>query len=430
MTLRTWLSISSTRSAARLARPLAATLLLGGLLLGLSVVDGTAQVAHAQKSGGGKTPPPAPTPVLPPARYMLTWLAPVPMSFGGPQVAVFPRDINQSGDLAGFTYDTRSAFAYSSTQGTTINLNLLVNAEWLDENGAPAGRWWANSAHGINDAGEIVGGATNVDYPTLSTRGFILEGAFGPAPQFSLLPVAGAGNQEGWRINNKGEAVGLSVGLGIIRYKPTFTIGWPHYTAVLAIADSSVDGIMDINDDGVIVARVSTTYKVGSYRQFASGSTSYFAGPQFWSISNGLSSTPAVPAMTSGSRDKAGTLAGGAFRLPVTTNVAQLIFSGNGGNYARAINDYGDTVFEASGRGFLYTDATIPGTSTKYGTSGNGILPLDHLVVNLDADWFANTYMIRFDGIRNRDSTGLGQICGFAYGPKRGFLLTPFVPAP
>jgi hypothetical protein len=55
-------------------------------------------------------------------------------------------------------------------------------------------------------------------------------------------------------------------------------------------------------------------------------------------------------------------------------------------------------------------------------------LPLDSLVVNPDPGWLDGRYLIRLDGINNRGPSGLGQICGFATGPNRGFLLTPFVP--
>jgi hypothetical protein len=114
-------------------------------------------------------------------------------------------------------------------------------------------------------------------------------------------------------------------------------------------------------------------------------------------------------------------------------SVAQLIYPG--GSYARAINDNGDVVFEA-GRGFLYTDATktitingIP-TQVRYGTNGNGVVPLDSLVVT---DGWLDT-SARLDGINNRvgdnpDSDGFGHICGYDYGSSRGFLLTPIGPA-
>ena len=107
---------------------------------------------------------------------------------------------------------------------------------------------------------------------------------------------------------------------------------------------------------------------------------------------------------------------------------AQLVYSGTDFNYSRAINDYGDLCFEASNRGNLFYDPDSDRTNVNpFGTSGNGVLPLDKLVVNQDADWL-NTSLIRFDGINNRNATGLGQICGYASGPGRGFLLTPFVP--
>lgn len=112
----------------------------------------------------------------------------------------------------------------------------------------------------------------------------------------------------------------------------------------------------------------------------------------------------------------------------VAGSYRQLVYSGTDFNYSRAINDYGDLCFEASLRGFLYYDPdSNPQTPNPYGVNDNGILPLDQLVVNQDADWLVNRSLIRLDVINNRDSTGLGEICGFAYGPGRGFVLTPIL---
>jgi probable HAF family extracellular repeat protein len=351
---------------------------------------------------------------------MLTWLD------GGPGwEAVMPRDINQWGDIAGVAFDyeagpttPQTAFAHSAISGT-VNLNEL-GAAWWDLNAAGptlAAGWRASQAFGINDAGEIVGTATNAN-PNVPTRAFLLVDAFGPAPHFLLLPTVGTGDQYGRRINNHGEAVGHAIGRGVIRYRRSYGGAWPYYAAVLEIS-ASVDGIMDINDDGVIVARNSGVSSTVSYRQLVTGTTAVvFAGYEFWSVSNGAN------AMISGYRTsvKRGQ-SGGPIRLPVlgTANSVQLLSSF--GVYARAINDAGDTVFESYGRGYLYSDAINPATGIRYGTNGDGVLPLDRLVVNQNADWLDG---IRLDGINNH-----GTICGFTpAGPSRGFVLTPFVPAP
>src|SRR3954463_3085995 len=100
----TRLTGSTTRSAAPLARPVAATLLLN--------LTTTVPVARA-----GKPAPPPPPVVLPPARYLLTWLD------GGPGWrSLVPTDNNRSGDVAGLSIetnpqDTQRAFAYSSASG-------------------------------------------------------------------------------------------------------------------------------------------------------------------------------------------------------------------------------------------------------------------------------------------------------------------------
>jgi hypothetical protein len=450
MTFRTWLSASKTRSAARLARPLGATLLLGVLLLGLSMVDGTVPVAHAQKGGGGNPPP---APVLPTVRYGLQWID------GGPGWAITsPRDIKQAGDFVGYAQDALLGTVFSAFAcpdgGTPINLNDL-DADWWDLN-APAPTsvegWWAAGAYGINDGGGtdadpllIIGfatvGSAESANPSHPTRAFVLVNAFGPAPYFLLLPTVGAGNQFGKRINNSGQAVGVT-GAGAIRYLPlaNWPISlddWPVYRADLAIRDAGINGpgAADINDAGDIVAITwpKAPSPSGSWRQSGTtGATAFFAGHEFPRVNN------ATPALISGSRGKSGGLVGGAFRLPVTAqtgSAAQIIFPGDLSNYARAINDDGDTVVHANGRGFLYTDAISPRTNTRYGTSGNGILPLDSLVWNPDARWL-NAPFLRLDGSNNRvdpdhpDTAGFGQICGRAQGNgyDRGFLLTPFLP--
>jgi len=390
--------------------------LLALLLLGMPMTE---QVTNAQKKGGNTQPPPEP--ILPAARYVLTWL-----DGGAGWEALFPRDINQSGDVVGPAVDLNhtgpdSAFAHSSSTGVSVNLNGLA-ADWWDLNAAEptlAAGWRAINAYGINDNGLIVGSATNAD-PNLPARPFILVGAFGLEPYFLLLPTMGAGNEYGRRINNQGEAVGAS-DLGVVRYRQNLTGNWPYYEATLAIP-SAIDHVMDINENGHIVARASN--EGGSYRQRSTGETEFVAGHQFWAVSSGPRE------MISGLRDypKRGTkngLAGGALRMPLFGAATEALVIPDT-LYARALNDEGDTVFEDSGRGFLYYDAINPSTGTLYGVNGDGILPLDKLVVNQDAAWLDGG--MRVDGIRNRDATALGQMCGFFHGAYRGFLLTPFVP--
>jgi hypothetical protein len=345
-----------------------------------------------------------------------------------------------AGDFVGYAQDAIFGTVFSGFAcpdgGTPFNLNDL-HANWWDLN-APAptsvGGWWSAGAYGINDGlgtdadpllivGYATVGSAESANPSHPTRAFVLVNAFGPAPYFLLLPTVGAGNQSGRRINNFGQAVG-GASAGTIRYLPI--ANWPFYQAILAIPDSSP---LDINDAGDIVG----TYSSGSYRQSgATGATAYYANHNIARINK------ATPALMCGSRSKRGGLAGGAFRLPMTAQTgseAQIIFSGNEANYARAINDSGDTVIHDSGRGLLYTDAINPRTNTRYGTSGNGILPLDSLVANPDARW-QNAPFLRLDGSNNRfdaanyDTAGFGQICGRAQGNgyDRGFLLTPFLP--
>jgi hypothetical protein len=414
MTFLTSFSASIARMRTFVPRALRATCLLGIVLLGLSLTE---QVTKAQKGGGNK-PPPA-EPVLPAARYVLTWL-----DGGAGWEALIPANINQTGVVVGWAYDPsaqytspQSAFAHSSSSGVTLNLSELA-ADWWDLNAAEptmAEGWRAYTANGVNDDGLILGSAaqTGTNAPA---RPFILVGAFGPEPYFLLLPTIGAGNEYGRRINNGGEAVGAS-DLGVVRYKPSFAANWPYYQAILAVPSANIDGVMDINDNGHVVARTSN----GSYRQKSTGETELVASHEFWAVNSGPSE------MVSGRRPKKNGLAGGAIRMPLFGTAAQaLVFPDTG--YARALNDEGDTVFEAfTTRGFLYYDAINPSTGARYGVNGNGILPLDKLVVNQDADWLDDGGT-RLDGITSRDATGLGQICGRVPGLPRGFLLTPFVP--
>src|SRR5688572_3981854 len=100
MTFRTSLSASLARLVTSVARALPATCLLVVVLLALST---TQQVTNAQKRGGN-TPPP-PEPVLPAARYTLTWL-----DGGAGWEALFPRDINQSGVVVGWAYDPNAQY--------------------------------------------------------------------------------------------------------------------------------------------------------------------------------------------------------------------------------------------------------------------------------------------------------------------------------
>jgi hypothetical protein len=267
----------------------------------------------------------------------------------------------------------------------------------------------------------------------LPRRTFVLEDAFGAAPRFLLLPTVGAGYHDGWGINNYGDVVGITSGGVIVRYR-RLGDAWPVYDAVpeFVVPGFAVTGFTgaNINDDGVIIAAGGTGSRNKAtditYRQLVSGTApAQFPGHRLWAISNGAN------ARIAGTRSGTG-LADGVVRLPVlgTANDAQLIYLGGPANYVRDINDDGDLCFEnfqTAGRGALFYDAINPSTGIRYGVNGDGILPLDQLVVNQDAGWRDNS--LRFDGITNRNATGLGHICGRTLS-LRGFLLTPYVPAP
>ena len=212
-------------------------------------------------------------------------------------------------------------------------------------------------------------------------------------------------------------------GLGVYRYKRLAPFVWPYYVVPASAAIPGNIGGGKINDVGAIIAQAGDlpVGKFGSYRQIDEHTTpEYFSGYLFTALSNNY---------IGGSRDIIGKVKGGAFRMPEPgpASSAQIIFSGSIGNYVRDINDSGDLCFESTGRVFLYTDAINPNTNPliKYGTNGNGLLPLDQMVDGLDPDWLNNTRYIRFTGISSRGSTGFGQICVVNFGSNWGFLLTP-----
>jgi hypothetical protein len=409
MTSRTRHNSSTTRLAPLLTGTMATTLVLGVLLVGLSI---TPRVAYAQK---GKSAPPPPV-VLPPARYMIQWLD------GGPGwTSVLPQFINQTGGVAGNAFDQNSptsfVFAHSAATGT-FNVNDL-GAIWWDLN-APTptsvAGWRATFAKGINDQGDIAGTATQLN-SNVPSRAFILQGAFGAAPRFLLLPTVSGESHYGGDINNHGEAIGG--GPAFIRWQPRGD-SWPFYVA-LPQSGMPSNAAVGINDDGVVVASTSGTTTT-SYRQpFAGAQPVVFNNLQFFGISNGWISGISMKGKNP--------IPPGIIRLPAmgTLNDVQVIASF--GSSPRGVNDYGDVTFESGGPGYLFYDAINANTGIRYGTNGDGLLPFDRMIVNPTAD-FLNNNCPRITGVSNRDATGLGVICGWtlATTPSRAFLLVPFVP--
>ena len=367
-------------------------------------------------------------------RYTLTWL------HGGIGWSdLSPREINNWGDVAGWAEDPNpsysgwaTAFAYHAATDATANLNLL-NLPWLDLNAADEvsalqspGTWIALQAVGINDAGDIVGSAANINDPNLNSlagpdlpRAFILQNAFNNplfgSSRFLLLPTptspAGLASSNGGGINNYGEAVG-SEGGNVVRYQPR--VGWPVYDSTLQITfPFSSFGGLRINDDSVVVS--------GGYRQtFAGTLPNYFPNCQFWGLSNNW---------IGGQRVTRGKIKGGIVRLPINGAASAVELVSTAGKYSRDINNQGVLVFEMSAvnqatRGFVYYDAINPTSGKKYGLNGDGVLPLDKLVENQDADWLNSSY-IRVNSINDIGPVGFGQICGVAQPGYRGFLLTP-----
>ena len=419
-------SHASTKKLGRVAATtLTATFLLGILLLPISTIVPFANAA---------TPAPPPTYDLPKVRYTLTWLQ------GGTGWAnLFPRTMNNWGDVAGGATDSTptysgfsTAFAYNATTQTTLNLNLL-NIPWLDLNAGSQnsalqspGTWFAMDSYEINDAGDIVGIAGNVLDANL-IRAFILQNAFNDPlsthpRRFLLLPEIAPVNSYGTGINNHGEVAVVAYGQWLARYMPRGDGSWPLYDSWLQTAvPSNISDGGRINDDGTIICvqtgRTPTSFRQTFSQALAGTSPDLFPGYRLWGISNwGIS----------GSRVASGNLKGGIIRLPVTTNVVELVSSK--GIYSRDINDQGVLVFESNGRGFVSYDVINPTTGKKYGLNGDGVLPLDKLVENQDAVWL-NSSEIRVASINDMGPSvghsGLGQIAGVARYPNRCFLLIP-----
>ena len=221
-----------TRCGRILASPLAATLMVGSLLLAISF---TLQVARAGK--------PQPPPPVPPVYYNIVQL--------GPGAAF---DMNDDGILVGnLDVDgVRRAFQFDVLNGAT-DLNEIPGATLVDLDG-PIGSpvflsetdWIAARALGINNWGEIVGKAQN---SIGDVRVFHLSGNV-----FQLLPGLVAGITEGGRvdINDLGTICIADLNNSVDVYIPNeFGI----YDAAPYKIDLPISAsIARINNFGVIVA--------------------------------------------------------------------------------------------------------------------------------------------------------------------------------
>lgn len=407
-------------------RILAAQLLLN-VVIGLTL---PAQVSAQGKGKGKKNEFPPPPPMatdLPSVGYLLTRLEGV----GG-------RDINNHGDVVGFA--GFSGYAFDGTTSAVTNLNDLAST-WYDLNAATpftvTTGWTASTAHGINDAGDIVGTASKLatgkgkNKVVYNNRVYVLENAFNRDARprrFLLLPTRSDVDYWAWRINNWGVVVAGEddADRGVMRYTPQAE--WPYYT-VEAIPGTNGLGFVDINDYGVIIDRYSDAS--GSSRIIPGAGPNdpdqieYFSGVEFLSISNNYISGYSFI-----------TGAAGPMRLPelgVSTDL-EVIWPNEDQSYgwSRGVNDRGDTIFVARDgngiqRSYLYTDEINPATGTRYGFDGNGILPLDQLIVNPDTNWWDSSVLAR--GINNFNVNGFGEICGMGGGG--GFVLTPILlPSP
>ena len=372
-------------------------------------------------------PKPPPPPPQPPVTYRLTWVDVDPVGLGV--------DMNDSGVMVGYDWNSPDgrprAFLYTTERGV-IDLNTLIPA------GDPNGDVYLESASGINNSGQVVGGGSRYEngkrkYVAFRfTPGKALE-LLQPNPnEFSFAEARGV-NDNGevvlnarlvadpnvsevlvydsncnWirtgvsgnptRINNHTQVIGSGVklpdGLYAFRWSPTepveyfgSLIGKQHPSYYNNFAD-------DINDSGQFVGSGLVTFKnLGEYHAYR-----YTDGV-------GMQDLGTLGGNTSG--------AGGINELGHVVGYSVLKPTWRGYPY----------------RGFLFTDAA-------------GMWNLDDLVVNKDPDWLAAT------GIDPRristprvadgsiDENGFGQICGVGVfandsgpnGYRKVFLLTP-VPA-
>lgn len=394
-----------------------------GVLLGIAL---STQVALAGKPLPPPPPPPVPPPPpnathLPDISYVLTWLP----------VGVRASDINNLGDVVGSKSDNAYAFD-SSNPSSSIDLNAL-GAPWYDLNATTPNTLstgWKTIFHlyGINDNGDIVGTATK---RKSKQRVFVLENAFNRDSRprrFLLLPSRSDANYQAWDINNYGVVVAgeNDSDRGVIRYVPD-KLGWPYYTTTLAIPDTGLSNVA-INDFGVIVDRNNIGSTASSWRLLPGAGPNgtdqidFFPGVELLAISNNYISGRS-----------SNVIAAGPMRWPELGSIYDDPAIWPNDRRSWGVNDRGDTTFDALvngySRGYLYSDAINPDTGEKYGNNGNGILPLDQLVVTDNTDWWTKNTVL--SGINNNYVSGFGQVCGtvsdtpYNIDTVRGFVLTP-----
>ena len=360
----------------QVANTLGATLLLGALLLGLST---TVPVAHA-----GKPVPP------PPVYYDV-----LDLGEGS------PHEMNDAGIMVGHSHLNGHAYRFDWLTG---RVDLNDGATWVDlevGNLSPTG-WTAVDATDINNLGEIVGYAQN----TLGeTRAYYFDGR----SSFKLLPgPAFTGSRVTLKINDGGTICAAEGYANVM----VFSLILNTYARV-DIPLSIVAGVVDINNDGVIVA-TNNAQDPTSVR-FVLGVSGYTTFPHC--ALRHMSDT-----YICGVRAASGKVKGGPIRLPVNgmLSAVQPLTSTNYpmSAWAGGVNNAGDVVINALL--VLYKD----GVSLKIN---------DLIAPESRAFWFAHDFMWP-SGISNRiaisatEGYGLIGFQGVSGGISSAILLLPRKP--
>lgn len=271
--------------------------------------------------------------------------------------------------------------------------------------------WLAIKASGMNESGQIVGQAKNVD--TGETRGFMFDPQ---GPQCVLLPPPlHSPGQTAREINNFGDILASEGGGWITQYT------WDASNDEYVLTDSwqkNSSIIVGFNDSGQILLVNGLRYTPGiGWEDFSA--TTY--GIKFY---RGMSNIGAFVGAREEGKGKFPTRFCYRFTDGDPDEMLDIV---EGAGTASDVNSDGDVCLIPGHRGFIYTDE-------------DGLWALDNMVTGdpADVEDWGNALFTYVRKISDRDETGFRSICGRAvFSTKfRGkttttvsaFLLTPVLP--
>ncbi len=151
------------------------------------------------------TPPPPPEPDPVPVEYQLTWIDGGDPNIGG----IDPYAINDSGAVVGnldYLSGGLSAFRWTQEAGRE-DLDDLSD-DWIDlDTGLPVEGWTTRGSRDINESGQIVGDAFNLEenpYPPIRPYIFIDGVGFFLLPTPAVNPLGGVATM----LNDRGDVMG------------------------------------------------------------------------------------------------------------------------------------------------------------------------------------------------------------------------------